>query len=194
MAFVVTEASSRRYAVRLASLGAIVRRRAVRPVRLHVLGWFVLVALTAALLWQATSSSAQQIPQQDDPVRATTQVTLFDNDAPSPGFDPKQAFWGFGPHTVLIRQRDTLVFSNPPSNKHPHTVTSLDRIGSPFANPVTVTVGTRFDSSPTAQTLIQPGQSFTLDTAALNPGNYTYFCKLHPWMVAEFTVTERRLR
>ncbi len=98
-----------------------------------------------------------------------------------------------------MRERDTIVFVNPSTNKHPHTVTSLERVGGPFEN--RVNVGTLFDSSPTNATLLQPGQSFTLDTRQpapgrppLAPGNYPYFCKLHPWMVAEITLTDQRLR
>jgi plastocyanin len=128
-------------------------------------------------------------------------VTIFDNDAPTPqtAFDPEQAFWGFGPDVLLSRERDTILFVNPSTNLHPHTVTSLERVGSPFDN--VVRVGALFDSSPTQATVLQPGQSFTLDTRQpgpgrppLPPGNYTYFCKLHPWMVAEFTITDQRLR
>jgi len=79
-----------------------------------------------------------------------------------------------------------ILFVNPDSNQHPHTVTSLERAGAPFANQVKV--GARFDSSPDQQALLMPGQTYTLDTAQLQPGNYTYYCKLHPWMVAAFTV------
>ena len=118
---------------------------------------------------------------------------MFDNDAPAMGaVDPEQAFWGFAPYAILVRQRDTVVFYNPSTNKHPDTVTSLERVGSAFEN--RVSVGTRFDSSPNAQALVQPGQAFTLDTSELQPGNYPYFCRLHPWMVGEITVTDRRLR
>jgi plastocyanin len=162
------------------------------------------VALAAALGWQVTNSSAQPLEQAapaGQRERPTTMVTIFDNDAPTPqtAFDPEQGFWGFGPHPLLVRERDTILFVNPSTNQHPHTVTSLERVGSPFEN--RVNVGTLFDSSPTNATILQPGQSFTLDTRqaqpsgrALPPGNYTYFCKLHPWMVAEFTVTDQRLR
>jgi hypothetical protein len=173
-------------------------------VRVHPLGWVPLLALATALVWQATTSSAQPLAQVEPPgqrERQTTQVTIFDNDALTPlmGFDPEQAFWGFAPPIILVRERDTIVFVNPSSNHHPHTVTSLERVGGPFEN--RVNVGTLFDSSPTNATLLQPGQAFTLDTrqpapgrGPLPPGHYSYFCKLHPWMVAEFTLTDRRLR
>jgi plastocyanin len=186
--------------------------------RFHVrsLGLVPLLALAAALLWQATISSAaplaRLLPQPDTaqlapggqrPSPVTTMVTIFDNNAPTPpAVDPQQAFWGFGPHTILVRQGDTIVFTNPSTNFHPHTVTSLERIGGPFPTPpcptgeqlpchTVVATGTRFDSSPTQDALLTPGRPFTLDTSSLPPGNYPYFCKLHPWMVAELTVTGR---
>jgi endonuclease YncB( thermonuclease family) len=118
-----------------------------------------------------------------------TMVTIVDNDPSSPEADTEQAFWGFGPHNILVTRGDTIVFVNPTTNKHQHTVTSLERVGGPFAN--RVNVGTLFDSSPQPQALVQPSQSFTLDTRPLAPGNYPYFCKLHPGMVAEITVTSR---
>jgi plastocyanin len=39
-------------------------------------------------------------------------------------------------------------------------------------------------------TLIQPGNTWTLDTSTLEApsGQYTYYCWLHPWMVGNFTV------
>jgi plastocyanin len=179
-----------------------------------------LVVLVAALLWQGTHSSAQLLEPAElasQTGRPTTMVTIFDNDAPSPAppqnvFDPEQSFWGFGPHSVLVQQGDLVVFVNPSTNKHAHTVTSLERIGPPFPTPpctagtivgsdacrAVVAAGSLFDSSPTAP--IQPGGQFILDTLqpahgrpALPPGNYAYFCKLHPWMVAEVTVTDRGL-
>ena len=151
---------------------------------MHVVARFFrllpVLAPVAALVLQATALA-------EAPRRQV--VSMFDNEAPGMTFDPDQAYWGFGPERVEVTVGDTLVFSNPSFNSHPHTVTSLERVGSPFDN--RVAVGTRFDSSPTAQTVVPPGHAFTLDTSHLGPGNYTYFCKLHPWMVAEFTIAPR---
>jgi plastocyanin len=113
-------------------------------------------------------------------------VTLFDNNAPSMTVHPDQVWWGFGPDKIVAGGGEPVVFINPPTNQHGHTVTSLERIGSPFDN--RVNVGTLFDSSPTADRVLQPGQSFTVDTSQLPNGNYPYFCKLHPWAVGELTV------
>jgi plastocyanin len=162
-----------------------IRPTVTAGIRVIIFAWVPLVTLAAVLLGQAPRAGAEPVEQ----AAGTTAVTIFDNDAPGMTFDPEQAFWGFGPHNILVRRGDKVVFYNPSSNKHPHTVTSLERVGPPFNN--RVDVGTRFDSSPSAQALVQPGQSFTVDTASLHPGNYPYFCKLHPWMVAELTVADR---
>jgi plastocyanin len=103
-------------------------------------------------------------------------------------FDPAQGRWRFDPGNVEVRQGEQIVFQSPPGNHHGHTVTSLVRVGGPFPDPVQLRGGTLFDSSPTNDTVIQPGGSFPLDTSRLNPGNYAYICKLHPWMSGEFTV------
>jgi len=109
---------------------------------------------------------------------ATPTVTMFDNAAAAMGFAPDQALWGFAPATLTAGQ--SILFVNPDSNQHPHAVTSLERTGGPFANQMNV--GARFDSSPDQPTLLMPGQTYTLETTQLQPGNYTYYCKLHPWM------------
>lgn len=142
--------------------------------RLRLVSPAVLVA-AALLVGSVTTASS-----------ATPTVTMFDNDASAMVFDPGQALWGFAPTTVTVTAGEAILFVNPASNQHPHTVTSLERMGAPFANQVRVAA--RFDSSPNQQALLMPGDSFTLDTSSLQPGNYTYFCKLHPWMVAAFTV------
>ena len=60
-------------------------------------------------------------------------------------------------------------------------------LGVPYLG-VIVAAGAKFDSSPSRETLVTPGNSWTLDTATLDPGNYAYFCRIHPWMVGEVTV------
>ncbi len=115
-------------------------------------------------------------------------MTIHDTAAPGPTFDPDQWKWFFAPDRLVVTRGEKVEFYNQGGNDHPHTVTSLERVGNPFASPVQVVAGRVFDSSPTPDKLIQPGGEFVLDTRTLAPGNYTYFCKLHPWMVGEFTV------
>jgi plastocyanin len=149
-------------------------------IRLSVLR--TLVAAAVALLWLSTGGEV---------AAAGRHVVIKDTEALSPqaGFDPRQGRWQFTPTNIEVTRGEPVVFDSPPSNIDPHTVTSLTRVGSPFAVPVQFVVGTFFDSSRTAAALIQPGESFTLDTTStLVPGNYAYVCKLHPWMNGEITV------
>ena len=140
------------------------------------------VALTAAFLWQATSGGVS--------AQGGRRVTIQDNNAPSPApplnlFDPRQGRWQFNPTNMEIAQGEQIVFQSPPSNDHAHTVTNLRRTSPGNVVPATFVGGDRFDSG-----LIQPGSTWTLDTAqlGLGPGNYAFVCRLHPWMNGEFTV------
>src|SRR5207249_4883363 len=74
----------------------------------------------------------------------------------------------------------------PAGNTYPHTVTSITWTG--MAPTRTLTSGLLFDSSPTREQYLLPGDSFTLDTTTLDPGQYLYYCTLHPWMVGSITV------
>jgi plastocyanin len=117
----------------------------------------------------------------------TPRVTIVQNDA---GFTPADADglgeWTFAPAHLEVTQGEQIEFDNPATSTVPHTVTSITWSG--MAPTRTLTSGEKFDSSPTRDTLIQPGQSWTLDTSTLDPGQYVYYCTLHPWMVGTFTV------
>lgn len=112
----------------------------------------------------------------------TPRVLMVDNDAPfAPPGDPGLGLWGFAPAHLSVYQGQPLVFENPAANKRPHTVTSLTWSGPPTAR--TLELGTLFDSK-----VLMPGETFTLDTTPLTPGQYVYLCTLHPWMVGTVTV------
>ncbi len=152
---------------------------------MRVFRWFALasaMALVGGALWVAGASSA---------VAYQATVTMLDNDAlpPNQGFDPGQGYWGFGPDYVTVRRGEPVLFVNPETSRFPHTVTSIS-IGSEGAFSGNLAVGTHFDSSPTREALVRPGNSWTLDTTGLNPDNYAYYCRIHPWMVAKLTITE----
>jgi plastocyanin len=139
-------------------------------------------ALVGGAMWAASAAGVGAY---------TPQVTMIDNDAPAPsrGFDLGQGYWGYGPEHIVVRKGEQVQFVNPDSNRYPHTVTSIKNgEGGAFAG--TVDVGKDFDSSPSREALVQKGTSWTLDTSTLNPGNYAYYCRIHPWMVAKITVTE----
>jgi len=80
-----------------------------------------------------------------------------------------------------------LEFDNPAGNNFPHTVTSITWTGQ--APDRTLASGQAFNSSPTRADYIMPGSSYILDTSTLMPGQYLYYCAIHPWMVGTFTVT-----
>jgi plastocyanin len=115
-------------------------------------------------------------------------VTIIDNDAPTPNqsIDAGQAFWGYGPDVLHVKKGEQVTFTNPPTNKRPHSVTSITLGGPPFES--ALTAGAKFDSSPTRESLITPGNAWVLDTAGVDAGNYAYYCRIHPWMVGQLTV------
>lgn len=117
----------------------------------------------------------------------TPRVTIIDNDGTFAPGDPGTGMWGFAPAHLTVTRGESIVFDNPQGNFRPHTVTSITWSGQ--APTRTLESGRLFDSSPTRETLVMPGQSFTLDTSSLDPGHYLYYCTLHPWMVGTFTVT-----
>lgn len=95
--------------------------------------------------------------------------------------------WGFGPEHVQVTQGEPIEFDSSSSNNYPHTVTSITWSGTP--NDRTLISGAAFNSTPSADMRLMPGSSFTLDTSSLNPGQYVYYCTIHPWMVGTISVT-----
>lgn len=117
----------------------------------------------------------------------TPRVTIVQNDS---GFTPADAEglgqWSFAPAHMTVTQGEQIEFDNPATSTVPHTVTSITWSG--MAPTRTLASGEKFDSSPTRDLLIMPGQSWMLDTSTLDPGQYVYYCTLHPWMVGSFTL------
>jgi plastocyanin len=142
-------------------------------------GFVLSLALVVGIGWTMSAS----------PVHADAQTVKFvDNDAPAvnQSIDAKQSQWGYGPTQIVVTKGDMVTFENPSEGKRPHTVTSLSLAGPNFENGMAA--GAKFDSSPSRDTLVTPGNSWSLDTSTLDPGNYAYFCRIHPWMVGEITV------
>ena len=103
----------------------------------------------------------------------------------SPIFSGSASYQGYTPSVVVIRPGDTVVWRD---ISGPHTVTSANITrGRPL-----------FDSSPgvvqtlprPAGDLLDPGESFTLDTSTLTPGTYLYLCKIHSFMRGTLTITQ----
>jgi plastocyanin len=147
--------------------------------RVRVLVALALVGLTVAGVALSTPSDAGA---------ATPRVTIIDNDGltPNMGIDPWTGHWGFAPHHVTVMKGEQVVFDHPASNKRPHNVISI-RNGGNALEPQLVS-GDRFSSGLAADQRLTPGASWTLDTSTVDPGHYSYYCSLHPWMVGSVTV------
>ncbi|MGA9844579.1 MAG: cupredoxin domain-containing protein [Nitrososphaeraceae archaeon] len=78
----------------------------------------------------------------------------------NPNFDPK---------AILVTKNAGIIWTN--NDNVPHTVTSFKDQGKTF------------DSS-----IMMPKKTFTLDVSKLAPSGYDYFCTIHPFMKASFTV------
>lgn len=145
-------------------------------------GFLPAVAFAVGVAWAVTASAAT--------AAFTPTVTMIDNDAPAPnqGVDVGQGYWGFGPQMIVVRKGEQVTFVNPATNRRSHSVTSISLGGSPFES--NLVAGAKFDSSPSRETLVTPGNSWTLDTATLDPGHYAYYCRIHPWMVGQVSVVE----
>ncbi len=101
---------------------------------------------------------------------------------------PGRGAFGFHPGVVTVSQGGTVTFTN--NGYDEHTVTSYtDKVQVDFEGlQVLMPVPDgKFDSG-TANT-IESGQSWILDTSNLAPGDYAYFCQIHPWMQALLHVT-----
>ena len=138
------------------------------------------LALAIGAVWAFSAGAASAY---------TPMVTMIDNDGPTPNqaVDAAQSYWGYGPTQIVVKKGEQVMFVNPSSNKRNHTVTSISVAqGGAFEN--TLQAGTKFDSSPTRETVVAPGNSWMLDTSTVDPGNYAFYCRFHPWMVGEITV------
>ena len=120
------------------------------------------------------------------PPAAVNRVLMYDNGGSFMPGDPASGLWSFAPHHIQVTHGDSIEFVNPEGNRLPHTVTSITWSGQPPNRELTH--GAAFDSSPTQADRLMPGSTWTLDTATLNPGQYLYYCWIHPWMVGSITV------
>lgn len=119
---------------------------------------------------------------------SSPRVTIVDNDGPVPrdGLDARTGQWGFAPYNIVVTQGEGVTFVNPDGNFRPHNVVSIFRSGS-SAEPV-LESGNKFTSGLAMDTWLRPANSWTLDTAGVDPGYYSYYCSLHPWMVGTITI------
>ncbi len=153
--------------------------------RLRTLAGLGVAGAVVLTCWQA---GVQHTPlARAQTVKNMARVTIVDSNV---AFDAtgieKEGYWGFGPQHIDVHQGDQIQFDNPTSNNFPHTVTSSSWGGTPVAR--TLDSGLKFNSSPTREESITPGGSWLLDTSTLTPGQYLYYCTIHPWMVGTLSV------
>jgi plastocyanin len=80
----------------------------------------------------------------------------------------------YDPDPLTVTKGDVIGVSN--KDTAPHTATS----GTGAQDPKS---GDEFDTS-----IIDPGASAQIDTASLNPGDYPYYCQVHPYMLGTLKV------
>src|SRR5881409_2349333 len=97
-------------------------------------------------------------------------------------------FNGYTPGTIVITAGDTITWH---LTGGLHTVTSTGTLSNgSFAydsSPAFTPAGALADMGPGK--LLSPGSVFELDTGTLATGTYRYFCKIHPGMAGNLTVT-----
>ena len=118
---------------------------------------------------------------------ASTQPTISINDVaqfnPTTFSFPGGGAFSFRPGISTVSQGGTVTWTN--NGYDQHTVTSYTTKVTVNFEGVNVQLPVpdhHFDSG--IKTPIQSGQSWSLNTAALSPGDYHYFCLIHPWMQA----------
>ncbi|MEM3143410.1 MAG: cupredoxin domain-containing protein [Candidatus Nitrosotenuis sp.] len=113
------------------------------------------------LIPQAT---VEEIPKEVEPTGPVFEISVLADSSiqGNPDYEPDMAQVPLG-STIVWTNNDTVG----------HTVTS------------SADAGATFDSG-----LFNAGETFKLDTSKLAAGTYEYFCIVHPWMKASFTLEE----
>src|SRR5690349_9937828 len=147
------------------------------PNKMRLLTLFPAISILATLLL-ATPVNA-----------ASTQASIIINDLahfnPTTFSFPGGGAFDFRPGVATVSQGGLVTWTD--NGYDQHTVTSYtDKMTVSFegVNVQLPVPDGHFDSGIKAP--IQSGQSWTLDTAVskLTPGDYHYFCQIHPWMQA----------
>ena len=146
--------------------------------------WMVAPALAGVMIAGGVTLALRDSAEVGAQPAPQARVIMIDNNGQfMPPGEPSVGHFGFAPAHLDIKQGETIVFDNPAGNFRPHTVTSITWAGMPAMRELTS--GSLYDSGNVAV-----GSSYTLETGGLAPGQYTYYCALHPWMVGTFTVTQ----
>lgn len=149
--------------------------------------WVLVVLGAVGLAFAASSGDRAGRPAIAQVAKDMPRVIMFDSNASFTAGNDYLGAWGFMPAHLTVTQGEQIEFDNPAGNNFPHTVTSITWNGQ--APDRSLTSGQLFTSSPTRDDYIMPGAAFVLDTSTLMPGQYVYYCVIHPWMVGTFTLT-----
>jgi plastocyanin len=145
--------------------------------------------LVAAALFGVVAGGVALSPN-GEAAASTPRVVMYDNDGPLPSQGGAIDFWTgeleFAPHHIAVMKGEQVVFDNPAGNKRPHNVVSISNSGN--AGDPKLDAGAKFTSGLNREAWLSPGASWTLDTSTVDPGHYSYFCSIHPWMVGSITV------
>jgi plastocyanin len=80
----------------------------------------------------------------------------------------------FDPDTITVKKGDKITVTN--KDTLPHTVTS-------GTGPSDPNNAKQFDTS-----IIEAGATADIETTKLNPGQYPFFCTVHPYMTGKLVV------
>ena len=114
---------------------------------------------------QASTAAPAQAPAQAGP--PGTPLTILEGSSVqgSPDFDPD---------TLTVKKGDKITVTN--KDTLPHTVTS-------GTGPTDPNSAKQFDTS-----IIEPGATADIETANLTPGDYPFYCAVHPFMTGKLVV------
>jgi len=142
----------------------------------HALPSLTILSIILTLAFHTAAASAN--------ISIVGPVTVDPSTIRSPG----SSAYNFRPAVATVAQGGQVVWTN--RGIENHTVTSYST-KAPFSfEGFTIQLPVpdgNFDSLGTVGPVVQ-GQSYTLDTSKLAPGNYHYFCQFHPWMQAVLTI------
>lgn len=115
-------------------------------------------------------STITQVPENQASPGNVTNVSINAGSASSPACASDNTC--FTPQKMTISTGDQVVWAN--NDKISHTITS--------GSPADAISGSMFDSG-----IMKPTSTFSY--TFLNPGNFDYYCQVHPWMTGVIVVT-----
>src|SRR5712691_1172105 len=155
--------------------------RFVKRPEIHVLRLVAIVSVAILMTFVFSSSRS---------FAATTHTVNVGGVSAGAPLAPGGVVWfnGYTPGTIVITVGDTITWQLT-GGLHTVTSTGVSSNGSFLydSSPAFTPAGALADMGPGK--LLSPGSVFELDTGTLATGTYHYFCKIHPGMAGNLTVT-----